>query len=309
MTTTTGGLALRCLALDALAVSTSDLLRRHGVDSVLLKGVGLARRLGVDRLYADVDLLVAPDTITAAQAALHAAGYRPKLPPDLYDVAGPWHEQPWSAPGPLPLTVDLHRGFAGVGDHDALWRSLRAGAAPLDLVGGHILVPDEAGTALLAALHAATPGGVGKPARDLARALTALPPDTWDAAGRLAVDCAATAAFTVELRVLPAGAATADRLGLPAAPSPSSAWLAARLASPTSVGLARWAEQSGPGHRLRFLARLVLPPPAYLRQLDAGARHGRWGLLRAYVRRAGRHVRELPRALRELRTARRRSHG
>ncbi|MCI4061279.1 nucleotidyltransferase family protein [Micromonospora sp. R77] len=241
MTTTTGGLALRCLALDALAVSTSDLLRRQGVDSVLLKGAGLARRLGVDRLYADVDLLVAPHTITAAQTALHAAGYRPTLPPDLYDVAGPWHEQPWSAPGPLPLAVDLHRGFAGVGDPDALWRSLRAGAGPLDLAGGHVLVPDESGAALLAALHAATPGGVGKPAQDLARALTVLPPDAWDAAGRLAADCAATAAFTVGLRVLPTGRALADRLGLPTTPDrrrpgsppgwpapPRSAWPAGR---------------------------------------------------------------------------------
>ncbi|MCI4061280.1 hypothetical protein MRQ36_01295 [Micromonospora sp. R77] len=52
----------------------------------------------------------------------------------------------------------------------------------------------------------------------------------------------------------------------------------------------------------------MVPPPPYLRQLDAGARHGRWGLLRAYVRRAGRHVRGLPRALQELRTARRRQH-
>ncbi|MEK8109753.1 hypothetical protein NKG94_45510 [Micromonospora sp. M12] len=59
--------------------------------------------------------------------------------------------------------MDLHRGFAGVGDHDALWRLLRAQAEPLDLAGGTVLIPDDAGTALLAALHAASPGGFANP--------------------------------------------------------------------------------------------------------------------------------------------------
>ncbi|MFI0793941.1 nucleotidyltransferase family protein [Micromonospora rubida] len=303
------GLALRCLALDALAVSTSDVLRRHGVDSMLLKGAGLARRLDTDRLYADVDLLVAPDTVTAAQDALHAAGYRPKLPPDLHDVATPWHEQPWYAPGPLPLSMELHRGFAGVGDYDKLWRSLRAEAQHLDLPGGRVLVPDAAGTALLAALHAASPAGFGKPARDLARALAVLSPDAWETAGRLAAVCNAVPAFTVGLGVLPAGVAVAARLGLSSTHGPSSAWLAARLSSSTAVGLAHLAELSGPGHRLRILARLVLPLPVHIRQIDEGAYCGWRGLLWAYARRIGRHVRRLPRVLRELRTARRRHHG
>ncbi|MGC4746292.1 nucleotidyltransferase family protein [Micromonospora sp. DT201] len=307
--TVSPGLAVRCLALDALAASTSDVLRRHGVESMLLKGAGLARRLGTDRLYADVDLLVAPDTVTAAQDALHAAGYRPKLPPDLHDIAATWHEQPWRAPGPLPLTMELHRGFAGVGDYEELWRSLRAAADHFDLAGGRVLVPDEAGTALIAALHAASPAGFGKPARDLANALAAFPPGTWEAAGRLAARCDAVPAFTVGLGVLPAGVAVAARLGLSSTRGPSSAWLAARLASPTAVGLAHLADVSGPGQRLRVLSRLVLPLPVHLREFDARAHRGRLGLLWAYARRIGRHVRLLPRVLRELRTARQRQHG
>ncbi|RQX19993.1 hypothetical protein DDE19_02145 [Micromonospora ureilytica] len=300
------GLAVRCLALDALAAATSDVLRRHGVDSMLLKGAGLARRLGVDRLYADVDLLVAPDTVIAAQDALHAAGYRPKFPRDLHVVAATWHEQPWHAPGPLPLTMELHRGFAGVGDYDELWRSLRVGADHLDLAGGWVLVPDEAATALIAALHAASPAGFGKPARDLAHALAVLSPGTWEAAGQLAERCDAVPAFTVGLGLLPAGAAVATRLGLSFTRGPSSAWLAARQATPAAVSLAHLAEVSGPGHRLRELSRLMLPLPVHLRQFDPRARRGRRGLLWAYVRRIGRHVRLLPRVLRELRTARRR---
>ncbi|MFI2710845.1 nucleotidyltransferase family protein [Micromonospora sp. NPDC018662] len=302
----TAGLAVRCLALDALAVSTSDLLRRHGIDCLLLKGAGLARRLGVDRVYGDVDLLVAPATITATGDTLYGAGYRLRLPPDLFDVTGDWHEQSWAAPGPLPLTIDLHRGFAGVGDFDALWHWLRAGAEHLDLAGGRVLVPDEAGAALVAALHAASPASFSKPGRDLAGALAAMSPHAWEGAGRLAARCDAVPAFVAGLRLLPAGVAVADRIGLSDTPDPSSVWLAARLASSTAVGLARLAEPSRPQHRLRLLARLVMPSPAYLRKLDPAARGGRWRLLWAYLRRAGRHVRGTPRALRELRTARRR---
>ncbi|MGC4888201.1 nucleotidyltransferase family protein [Micromonospora sp. DT227] len=305
----TAGLAVRCLALDALAVATSDLLRRHGVDCLLLKGAGLAHRLGVDRVYGDVDLLVAPETVPAVRDALHAAGYRPTLPPEPYDVAASWHEQPFTAPGALPLTVDLHRGFAGVGDPDALWRALRGPAEPLDLAGGRVLVPDEAGTALLAALHAACPGDSDKPVHDLERALAVLPPSAWVGAGRLATRCDAVPAFTVGMRLRPAGAAVADRLGLPATAEPASMWLAARRATPTTVGLAGAVELPGPWlRRLRLLARLALPAPAYLRQADPAARGGRWRLLRAYTRRTWRHVRRLPRGVRELRTARRR-HG
>ncbi|MET8091472.1 nucleotidyltransferase family protein [Micromonospora sp. NPDC005220] len=305
--TATAGLALRCLALDALAVDTSDLLRLYGSDSMLLKGAGLAHRLGTDRLYGDVDLLVAPASIAAVRDVLNCAGYRMQLPAELYDAAASWHEQPWWAPGPVPLTVDLHRSFAGVGDHDALWRLLRAGAEALDLAGGSVLIPDDAGTALLAALHAASPAGFAKPARDLERALAVLPPQAWEAAGRLAVDCDAMLAFAVGLRLLPAGEAVATRLGLSSTAGPSSTWLAARLASSTSVGLARLTELSGPRGALRSLAREVLPLPVHMRQIDTGARRGRRGLLWAYVRRIARHTRHLPWALRDLRTARRRS--
>lgn len=80
-------------------MATSDALRHHGVDSMLLKGAGLARRLDTDRLYADVDLLVAPDTVTAAQDALLAAGYRPKLPPTCTTSGRTGTSSPGTPPG------------------------------------------------------------------------------------------------------------------------------------------------------------------------------------------------------------------
>ncbi|MEU3455149.1 nucleotidyltransferase family protein [Micromonospora sp. NPDC006766] len=302
------GMALRCLALDAAAATAVDTLRRADVDSVLLKGAGLARRLGTERLYADVDLLVAPAAFGRAQAALAAAGFRPHVCDELTGEGDAWHQRSWYAPGPLSLTVDLHRGFAGVDDPEELWRALRAGAEPMALGGGTVPVPDTAGCALLAALHAASPGRFVKPAADLALALDVLPAGAWPAAARIAVRCAATPAFAVGLRLLPAGAAVATQLALPTS-GPPLPWLTAHGATPTAITLARLAELPGWRRRLRHLARLLLPSATYLRYVDPRARTGPGGLLLAHARRYGRHTRTLLRALRELHTARRLNRG
>ncbi|SCF19578.1 Uncharacterised nucleotidyltransferase [Micromonospora haikouensis] len=301
---TAPALALRCLALDAAAVAAADLLRRAGTDSVLIKGAGLARRLRADRVYGDVDLLVAPAAFDAAQAALAAAGYRPRIAEERAAEWGHWHERTWAVPGPLALTVDLHRGFAGVGDAHELWRAVRAGAEPMPLAGGTVLVPDVAGCALLAALHAASPGGFTKPADDLARALAVLPADAWADAAGLAARCTAVPAFAVGLRQVPAGRGLAARLGLPEQ-CPPARWLTAHRATPAAVAVARLAELSDPHQRLRGLARLLLPCPTYLRQTDPRAGGGPGALALAFVRRYLRNARALPRALRDLHAARR----
>ncbi|WP_175440485.1 nucleotidyltransferase family protein [Micromonospora yangpuensis] len=301
------GLALRCLALDSAALATSDLLRQAGVPSVLLKGAGLAHRLGVERLYGDVDLLVAPASFAAAQTALAAAGYRPREDTALHRRWGLWHEQTWSVPGPVPFVLDLHRGFARVGDADELWTVLYSGAEPVTLAGGTVLVPDEAGCALLVALHAASPGGSARPLADLARALDVLPLRVWPAAAALAERCAALSAFTVGLRLLPVGAAVAAGLGLPATGG-RSYQLAAQRASPLAINLADLDELSR-WRRLRRLATLALPTPDRLRLADPLAGHGAGTLFLAHLRRYRRHARALPRALRELRAARRHPEG
>ncbi|WP_326554505.1 nucleotidyltransferase family protein [Micromonospora sp. NBC_01813] len=300
---TAPGIALRCLALDAAAVAATDTLSRGGVDSVLIKGAGLARRLDTQRLYSDVDLLVAPAAFDAAESALAAAGYRPKYPVDLIAEWGHWHERSWVIPGPVPFTLDLHRGFAGVDDPDELWRVVRAGAAPMDLAGGTVLVPDKACCALFAALHAASPGGSAKPAADLARALAVLPVEVWTAAAELAARCAAVPAFALALRLAPAGGTVLSRLDLPET-YPALSWLLANRASPTAVALASLAELPR-RRRLHRLARLLVPSADYMRLANPEARSGPGALLLAYVTRYGRHARALPGALRKLRTARR----
>ncbi|WP_168222475.1 MULTISPECIES: nucleotidyltransferase family protein [unclassified Micromonospora] len=306
--------AVRHLALDAAAVATSARLADRGVPAVLLKGAGLARRLGTEgsRVYSDVDLLVAPDDYDQAGRILTTAGFRSALPPGRPDPRLLWHERPWHAPGPVPLVVDLHRGFHGVGDPQAFWTLLSASAESLPLAGGTVAVPDVAATALLVALHAAAPGRSGRPYADLLRALRVFPVEVWRAAAVLAGQTDAVPAFGFGLRLAPGGAELADRLGLPRRTSRTQ-WAAVRRVSGPAYVLARLAELPAGRDRWRHLVPYLLPPPTAMRHGSRLARRGPVGLLAAYLLRFARQVASLPTAVRELRTAtrlaRRSGHG
>lgn len=296
--------AARCLALDAVAAHVVAALRDRGIPSVLLKGAGLNQRLATERGYRDVDLLVAPADFDAAEAVLAGLGYRSLLPDARADDWSHWHERTWAVPGPVPLAVDLHRGFAGVGDAVALWWAVRTAAEPLELSGEVVWVPDEAGAALLVALHAACPGDTDAPRADLRRALDVFPVSTWRAAAGVAAVCGASPAYALGLRLEPAGAAVADALGLPGHWS-AQQWLAAHQGSGTAYSLARLAGLPTLRARLRHLGVRLLPSPAAMRYASPLARRGALGLTLAYLLRLGRHARRLPGAARELRTARR----
>ncbi|MBF9130419.1 nucleotidyltransferase family protein [Plantactinospora sp. S1510] len=292
--------AVRCLALDALAVSTWTALRDRGIASVVLKGPGLARRLRTERLrrYADVDLLVSPSTFDAAQELLRELGHLPILPDARADDWAHWHERPWRTSGAVPLTIDLHRGFAGVTDPEAFWTTVSSTAERIDLAGGTVAVPDETRTALLVALHAGNPGRSAKPSEDLARALDVLPPGAWRAAAEVARRIGATSTFSVGLRRADQGAALAVELGLPHRTTPVR-WIAAHRGSSTAYSLGRLAEQPTLRARLRYFALRLVPSPAVMRYAHPLARRGRSGLLLAYLVRAARLAWRTPAGLRE----------
>ncbi|MEU7620425.1 nucleotidyltransferase family protein [Micromonospora rifamycinica] len=306
--------AVRHLALDVTAVATCARLADRGVPALLLKGAGLARRLGTEgrRVYSDVDLLVAPDDFDRAEALLAGAGFRSALPPGRPDPRLLWHERPWYAPGPAPLVVDLHRGFHGVTDPQAFWTLLSTSAERLPLAGGTVAVPDAAATALLVALHAAMPGRSGRPYADLQRALAVLPVEVWRAATVLARQAGAVPAFGFGLRLAPDGADLADRLDLPRQASRTQ-WAAVRRVSGPAYVLARLTELPTGRDRWRHLAPYLLPPPTTMRHGSRLARRGPVGLLAAYLLRFARQAAGLPIAVRELRTAtrlaRRSRHG
>jgi hypothetical protein len=296
--------AIRCLALDAAAAATCGALRGRGIDSVLLKGAGLGRRLGVphQRLYNDVDLLVAPSTFDAAQVVLSELGYLPSMSGARSDDWTLSHERPWRIPGPVPLTIDLHRGFAGIAEPEAFWTAVSSAAERIELAGGVVAIPDEACTALLVALHAASPGRSAKPRADLARALDVLGHDAWRAAARIATRSRAASAFALGLRQVDRGVELAAVLGLRDRPSVAQ-WIVAHQGSSTAHAMARLAELPTTRARLRHLRLRSVPSAAAMRYSRALARRGPVGLVLAYLVRAIDHAKSTPGALRELRTA------
>ncbi|MEH1165883.1 nucleotidyltransferase family protein [Micromonospora sp. CPCC 205539] len=302
--------AVRCLSLDTAAATVTAALAERGVEAILLKGAGLARRLGQERhrVYTDIDLLVAPASFDLAQRSLTDLGCRSALPEGGPDHRSHWYERPWRLPGPLSLTVDLHRGFHGVSDPETLWTVLSASAERIALAGGTVAVPDEAGTALLVALHAAAPGLSDRPRADLSRALAVFPADTWRAAADLAAQVGAIPSYALGLRLAPAGATLAATLGLPRR-GPVALWLRAHRASPVALTMAQLAELPTLRDRLRHLGPRLLPTAASMRHASPLARRGPAGLLLAHLARLVRNAGRLPAALAEVRAARRSDRG
>ncbi|BCJ62921.1 nucleotidyltransferase family protein [Micromonospora endophytica] len=293
--------AARCLALDAETVTVCAALAAADIPAIVLKGPGLAHRLGLGhrRHYSDVDLLVSPTAFDRAEATLAALGLRSGLPGGRPDGRVLWHERPWRTAAPTPLTVDLHRGFHGVGDPEAFWVALAASAERLPLAGGSVLVPGVEATALLVALHAAVPGTSDKPYADLVRALAVFPAPVWSAAADLAYQAGAMSSFALGLRLVPDGARLATGLRLPTGATPAEL-LRARRNAPVAYVLARCAERGGVGARMRHLAAYAFPPPAAMRHHSTLARRGWPGLAAAYGQRLLARGARIPRALVEL---------
>src|SRR5689334_21340073 len=93
--------ASRQWRVDAEALRALDALSDAGVPGLLLKGAALARMLygtGEARSYYDVDLLVAPEALTAARRVLADLGYtNVSALRGVDDVGGILHAEEWSA--------------------------------------------------------------------------------------------------------------------------------------------------------------------------------------------------------------------
>lgn len=279
--------AAQALAVDAATAEVSTALARAGVASVLLKGPTLAEWLyrdGSVRSYTDVDLLVAPDRIPAAEAVLARLGFEP-----LEEDSD--HAEPWARPADL-ARVDLHR---------RLWRSAAPPArawsilceravATMPVAAVDVTVPTLPARALLVACHAAQHADVGgKPLEDLRRALDAAPPEVWREAAALAEALGLLHALADGLSLTPAARAVADGLPLVALLQRSPDLAAARLE--------RIATTDGLPRRARLVLGVIVPPPDVLRWSSGIARRGRRGLAVAYVVRAVRIVVEVVPAL------------
>ena len=287
---------IRDLALEAALAEIVTAMNRCDVAPLLIKGPAIARWLYDDpreRRFGDLDLLVAPDRYETACSVLATAGFieQPALllhvAPLAYrpdrDVFR--HDAAWTRSGAVPVTVDLHRTLFFLEDCDPLvvWQTLTAGGRTLELGGVSVTVPGVPAHALIVALHAAQHGrGSSKPLEDLRRAVVRLSEEDWRAAVTAARALDAEGPFAAGLRLLPAGAALAERLGLTDQIG-ERLRLCVNSAPRTWSTFGRIAAQRTLAERTRLVAEGLFPSARFLRVVEPVARRGPLGLALAYV--------------------------
>lgn len=297
--------AMRGLLLDSTAATLSASFRAAGIETLLLKGPSVARWLYAEpqaRRYVDVDLLVRPTDFAAAESLLAAQGYRHAL-----DNASPselWEAHEWRSPS--GADVDLHRSFhwiaAAEGD---VWRELSAGSETMVIAGEPVQTPGEPARCVLLALHAAHHGrAVAQPLQDLGLACRLVDRSVWGAATAIARRLGVVDAFATGLRLVDAGAAIADDLGLP---TRASAELLIRADSGSRIAwnLERLAGTRGLRARSAFVARKLVPSPAFMRHRYRLPPTSHRRLLAAYLRRPFELLAGLPSSVRTWRRVRR----
>ena len=271
------------LQADRVAAEVSGALEAAGIGSVLLKGAAIATWLyddGAPRPYGDADVLVAPSDFDGAEAVLQGLGFR-LTRPGLSAVEEVGHARNWVRGRDV---VDLHHRLWGVGaEPERAWPLLTAGTERLSLGGGTVAVLGPPARALHVALHAVQTGvGVAKPLDDLARAGARLPYACWTEAAALARSVQADAAMSAGLRLHPATAALADRLGLPAH-LPLAMAIRAMGAPASAKAVMDAMAADGWRAKARVASRRIVPTPAQLRVRYPFARRSRGALVAAYL--------------------------
>lgn len=274
----------RALTIDAVAREVWSALNVAGVEGVLLKGASLADWLyddGTVRSYSDVDMLVAPDQVAAAERVLGELGF--EAGESLAPAETP-HARPWQRARDAAV-LDLHWTLPGACvAPPEVWQAVRAHAIFASVGGGEVRILDEPARALLVALHAAQ-HEQGKPLEDLARALERASVATWREAGALADRLHAAYGFSRGLRMLPTGSMLADRLGLPT--DELLDVVAANPGDSLVMGIERLRNAPGLSRKLGLLGHELAPDPEFLRWRFPLARRGRIGLALTYAGRPG----------------------
>ncbi len=307
--------AASVMRLDAATAEAVEALRTRGIRAILLKGPVLTRWLyehRLDRVYGDIDLLVAPHDFDAAGQALRSLGYRDVVPERRFGLSSgvdDSYAKHLHRDSRRSAHVDLHRGFVwSTMDPVATWETLRRHTEKMVVGGTELIVLGPAALALIVALHAAQHGPVAGPLEDLDRALRRFDQTTWRGAASLARELRVEEAFAAGLRLRPPGLQLAERLGLT-----KSASVEVRLRSGGDTPLALTVHQlrSEPSlrRRLTLLYGKALPSAAYMRTAYPTARRGHVGLIWAHLQRVADLARLLPHARRALRAAERKDGG
>jgi Uncharacterised nucleotidyltransferase len=296
-------LAVRNVAIDRLAAEIAAAFAATGIESLVLKGPVLAAWLyrGEIRPYGDADLMVAPGDWERAVTLLDGLGFSDHLGP----LAHPRMES-FASTAFLrgEDNLDLHCTLHGLdADPARIWEEFRAGSERQEIGGAELRVPGRPALALHVGLHAAH-HVEGKPIEDLRRALATADDGTWRGALELAERLDGLPTFASGLRLLPAGAELARRLGI--ADEVSSTKHEIRFAGvPTAEGIDALL-QPGLGLRRRagIVAGELFPRPGFMRWWSPLARRGRLGLLLSYPWRWLRLAVQAPRGFWSVRRAR-----
>ena len=263
--------------LDVKGAEVRTAFGEAGIPCLLLKGRAFAALFYGDdptRSYGDCDLLVPASLATHAQSVLTDLGFSLR--------EGARHSSAWLREVDN-VWVDLHSSLPVLDiDPEYVWMTLWPRAVWLRVGGAPTLMLDAPAAALLAALHLVHhgPDALG-PTRDLERAVYQLGADEWRGTADLARTLSCEAALGTGLRLLPAGATIADRLGLEWAPTAQMLllWHNAPWGATIWENLAT---ASGMTACARILAAFLIPSPRFLRGQSALARRGPAGLLVSY---------------------------
>lgn len=271
------------LALEGLAARVATAFGREGLRTILIKGPALREWLYPRevRRYSDVDLLIRPHDRGVAERVLEELEFA-RVAIDVLPHDRPHHARTWLARS--GAAVDLHHTLVGVeAPSETVWDVLAADTDWLELGDIKIEVLSRAGRALVVVLHAAQHGpSVEGPLEDLRRVLDRLSLGEWRAVRQLAKELQALPAMGAGLRLLPAGRTVASRLDLDEEMSVETI-LRSESAPTMALGFDWLSKTRGVGPRTKFLARKLVPQPAFLRAWSPLARRGRSGLAAAYV--------------------------
>ena len=287
-----GDLTDQTAALDRAAVEAFDAFEMDGIEALLLKGPALSRLLytaGEHRSYSDVDLLVAPRNLERARGALARLGYRNASEAlGIDDVGGVVHEETWAGPAQgaeHELLIELHLRLAGAeAPPETAWDALAARRTHIELGGRHLAVLDREGQAMHLATHVAQHGPrYAKGIAELGLALERWPLEVWRGSAALARQLEATEAFAAGLRLVPAGAALAQRLGLPATDRLDWEIEVADSRPRGSFHLQALLQTRSLPARVGLLRRALLPSRQWIAWQHPWARHGGPRLILAYA--------------------------
>ena len=289
----------RTAAVNVLARTLIEGIVAQGGTAILLKGASFASALydpeEAPRLSVDIDLLVPIGALEVVASVLGARGYTASASRSPGDHATTWRREG------LP-DVDVHDTLGGLrAPPERVWEALRKHRRPLQVAGSSVSTLDLPALALHVAVHANQHGRAGgRTITDLERALVRIEEGDWRLAYQLAGELEGLDAFASGLRLIAPGRELAERLNVPPVGSAVAA-VRAESASAAAGLLANVSDARGLAGRLRWVRWAIAPPRAVMRDWYPDQ-----PLAIVYlIRRPLRIIVRSPRAIRELRLARR----